>query len=1227
MSAGKRKRICMAFLLVLILYSSFLSIFRFPAEVKAETSNFTPSSQSNPAYYGSSSGSNSWSDPSSATTEFDATGYSQLQTDNGDEASTSATAKALTFGSKRYANVAHRFTFNVSGYLIENFTVRWNGYYQYSGSGSYQVEVAKLMIKNQSSNTWIEIDILSQSEQWINYTVTSDIDDYISGDGVIEFGCILVGKAQYLGTTSSITVTLYTDVAQLEVAVLSLAVTNVSPANNTISEADGSLVFSAYWQSQQASLDSYIFSYSVNGAWINETYSFPAGVTEAWSNITKPSDWYDGEWIHWKIYANNTNGNWAVTEERVVFNWEDMIPPSRYIDGLNLIRGNSHIYYNGAKPVIYVTYINTSFWPEPMYQVRCFDLEAQEWVGPFNISAAPQADIHYLPSISVLPDGRLIILYSYYTPLKFRISTYSADTESNLTKLCSNWGKEYSVQARYSPNCFCYPDPVRFDDRLLVFGRDGTSASANWAYFRWADNDYVYSYVASYDNTTYTGEWEFNGTSPYVDELYKVNNGSIKCNVAGSIGKFTFRKGWAETVSDVYLEILCEKTGSYVGAKIYTNLNTTRLSPNEGSPTWLLWKLTGKTWNDTLIISTEGIDKIGSTKIIIYSVRLKLKIKGFSPAHAFLYTDESMYMTARKFDDKVIVYGIKYVFKQGLYNLHFVYSDDKGLTWKLVNGTQIDMPINLEDIKIIDKGSGNYSVIGAGCIIYENKPIFMSALRTYYIKNWTSTLEISYYNTTLGNNGSWYTVNATLENGNPLEVWESHFPSILMLDSYYNRPSIWYSDRDKILKLVALPNNFTKFRVVYTDSGFLSTEGAFNLIQDSPEAYEVAGPNCKLILGYLQVGEYDQEMVTGTAYGCKFTAKQSGYFTSCRLYQSPYNPAETEYIDIKVAIYDSNYNLLATSTQTTWVSGATFYGWGYEITFPNPPYLIENETYWAVWKVNAGAGTVRYSYTTGETNQTMHFPNGFNEAFPSQINISQATFYDRKVSFYGGEIRLVVRGLGHDPYSTIASNIGVSGELKPENTVTFHAFWTDQSYLDYAVFYWNASGSLSQNGTLDWADDPVQAWSNFTRVLPDQYGITIAWYIVAYDIYGNSGNTSIQYLHLSINLTVDLGETLHFSGGGGYSRALLLSFSGDTYSSALIVRRVGLCIKISDSAIISENGLAFKEFMLLLTETAAFTGSMHVWRERLIVMMDACSATDMNSKHGEAYGFHGGCEA
>jgi len=63
---------------------------------------------------------------------------------------------------------------------------------------------------------------------------------------------------------------------------------------------------------------------------------------------------------------------------------------------------------------------------------------------------------------------------------------------------------------------------------------------------------------------------------------------------------------------------------------------------------------------------------------------------------------------------------------------------------------------------------------------------------------------------------------------------------------------------------------------------------------------------------------------------------------------------------------------------------------------------------------------------------------------------------------------------------------------------------------------------MQLNGTLSFTGNPTEDWSNFTRELPFQE-ITIAWYIEANDTLDNWGNTSLQYLDITLYTSLAVG--------------------------------------------------------------------------------------------------------
>jgi len=727
------------------------------------------------------------------------------------------------------------------------------------------------------------------------------------------------------------------------------------------------------------------------------------------------------------------------------------------------------------------------------------------------------------------------VAFGYASSLGFKISKYSAKTETNLTKLLTNWENVVWLSPRWTGQ-FSYPEIINFNDTLLIFGRDGSSSAGNWTYYRWVEKEYVYAYPDYFDNTTYTGTWQFYGSNPYIAEINRIDNGHIisPSSEQGTIGNWTFTKGYAEQIYDVWLEINCSApSGSGLG--IRTNLNDTWQVPST-SPSWLKWKVSAD-WNSELQIETSY-----TYEITIYQVRLKLNITGFSPPYAFLWTTQSMYMYSEKAGDKIFVYGRQNAYMVGTYNLYFLYSEDKGLTWKLANGTTLQMPILLNHTLIYEVGGTNgvrcYTI---GAILYQNSPILAIYLFNRDYKNIKYPIQIVYYNNTLGSQGTFFAANATFENGTLITAAERDERKYFLLDSYYQRPSLWLYYNNSLLKLVALPHNITSFRIIYQDAGF--PLGYLWPIRDSPEAYEIVSDNLECLLGWYDVGSGEETMANTIAYGSNFTATESGYIDAINIYVSPITAGESAYIYMQAAIYNSTFHLLASSDNIKIVTGRTYYGWSPSVTFPNPPYIEQGETYWIIFKIDE-SNKIKYSYETTTINQTIHFYTNWSDPWPTKLNETDLTYYTRKISIIAGQTLIIVRGLGHDVWATVPTHVGVEGTAKPNQTVIFHAYWTDNSHLDYAKFYWNASGQMQINGSIQFSG-VTEAWSNFTRTLPNQYGITIAWYIVAYDIYGNYGNTTVQYLSLGefyeVNATLQVNVGFTGSFGANFINLLDLS--------------------------------------------------------------------------------------
>ena len=86
--------------------------------------------------------------------------------------------------------------------------------------------------------------------------------------------------------------------------------------NSTNSTIVGTPVLHSLKWTDNRGLSGYIFSFdNCTGTFVNDTWVAWSGVpTEAWSNVTKVINDTVGCTIRWKVYANDTSNNWAVSD-------------------------------------------------------------------------------------------------------------------------------------------------------------------------------------------------------------------------------------------------------------------------------------------------------------------------------------------------------------------------------------------------------------------------------------------------------------------------------------------------------------------------------------------------------------------------------------------------------------------------------------------------------------------------------------------------------------------------------------------------------------------------------------------------------------------------------------------------------------------------------------------------------------------------------------------------
>lgn len=138
--------------------------------------------------------------------------------------------------------------------------------------------------------------------------------------------------------------------------------------------------------------------------------------------------------------------------------------------------GGTAAYYAGASTAIYYAVLNAT---STKFIAKAYNISTQTWTNNIVIGDAPHADPHYSPSISMFPNGSVVIFYGYTSDITYRYTTQSALVQKNQTSLLSSWSAETVMLIQYGAS---YSHAIFWNDRLLLFYRKGDSYSGQWAY-------------------------------------------------------------------------------------------------------------------------------------------------------------------------------------------------------------------------------------------------------------------------------------------------------------------------------------------------------------------------------------------------------------------------------------------------------------------------------------------------------------------------------------------------------------------------------------------------------------------------------------------------------------------------------------------------------------------------------------------------------------------------
>lgn len=921
-----------------------------------------------------------------------------------------------------------------------------------------------------------------------------------------------------------------------------------SPANNTQTKTHNETInIAANWTSSNT-LNNYQFNWknsSVgtwnNGSWINFGASTWSNTSFTPNDTTTTCNYY-----YWEVIANDTTNSQGCTGLYQFYNIETRPSGGTFDVGDYMQTGGSQAYFNGTSggglECLYIGYMNSSstVWN---YSLRVFEFSNRTWYD-FTMEQVYSADGHFRPSISVLPDGRLVYVYGRdsYVPLTIKVSSNNASTESNLTKLCTEWSSYTSDNAKIYPiwqSITSYPWMVKTNNTVVLFGRDGDAEAGNYTYWRWVDKSWGYIQIKSHTLISLVGA-QMVGEEPCFDEFnssyvrfYGPSNGEAE--------HWTFTDAYFDQYyGNVTLELLCNKTSS--GNLLVPSINngtgwTQFLNPTPTIPTgplaWVSWNVTAsfgdssplQTASCQLRLNTSSMGP--SDQIFVYAARLKVNMTGFESARRWLYTaaKQAPYVEYPNYANDTLfapfkIRGVVANQTELRKDLYLLYSQDSGVSWRFSNGSVANFPIKGEDCLV--SAVGYYPATTIAGLTKENQ-LFVP----FSMQNWTQDWQyprIALYSATLGNVGTYTVYNLTC---NDQVLWSRQYfgasAPIFQIDPYYKRLAFWYSSNYtnyRLAKYVCSPSNYTDVLCVWNDTVDTYRELiAGDNIQDSPTFYD------SIMQRLMECVGEDEKQATQTAItqltmvACQFTVNFTGRIDFITYYIN--STGETVYGCS--GIYNSSGYLMGNSTQTQIIdhSGAW---WAYNENFGTGINVTQNETCYLAFIIGGFATNknVSYAYKNSVTiNQTWTKYVGSYD-FPSSLDFSSGTYLNQTVSLFAIHKIHQCKGFGLPPTLTlVGSNNTIGGEL-----TLFYGYAQSGVNLYLAQFYWNYTGTTQQNGTLTLTT--TDEWCNFTRTIP-QFRQRLTWFIVIYDILENVGNTSEQYVDIAANVTIAFTETASLS--------------------------------------------------------------------------------------------------
>jgi len=927
------------------------------------------------------------------------------------------------------------------------------------------------------------------------------------------------------------------------------------------------------WGAGTGYLNAMMFGCNATGAWVNATsWTFLGNnTTVMWINATFTPVEGGPNTISWTMWINNTYGVYNNTGTRSFYQWKDNQEINNKLFGQTGGGCNGGIFYAGAKHAIYVVYQNSSLSPWHYY-AKAYDLNESAWTTEIDMGICTDetgegvSDGHWTPNISVLPNGHLIYFTSYYTPFYYRLSTYDADDETNLTKLLSSWGSQTCIEWTPSDE-WCYPEPLRWSDSMFIMARYGTSFLGHIGYLRWCEDNELYLYCDGND-TTYK-QWNFTGDQPYLDDSFAnwINTSASLVNA----GWFTFadlpgnfNNSCPYSEFSAYLELYLNRSISTgeTSAKILAPYNSYDV-PSVSSPGWVSIDISSHVNTLAMVNSTKVyFAHYGTEMFSMSKARLKIVYEGWSNLTVLARSNSTenadcLYSHVSKSGDNVLLSFINSSMAGGDTDLYFLYSPDKGETWKTVNGTAF--PIGT-DISVIRRSYADAKIANLSKRVRSDSPMLdennLPIVMFHDAPNENGRYSgwkyrIAQYSASLGTSGTWTVSDCVDQNGASIgysenTIWGGTLADQTFMDPYFARPAFWTSGNQTnyhVSKYIRDIGNTTRFIAIDSDIAG-EIEHYSYLIEDTLQAYEVVYHEEQWdVLGHPTAETNLQVMVTKT-YFSKFRANLTCTLDIVQAYANVTDKSQDP--QYRFVLYDSNWNLVSYTALGQEASESYIFAWLAKQSWATTATVTAGEYYWLGCEEENVGGQLCLAYRQNTAPTGIMVNNSFTmtaiygQTVPaSSISANTKTYENRTYCLISYPVWFGVRGVGIDEYEMAFNSTSVNTTLYGQ-PCRFTTNVTDLSGVSMVNVRTNNTGSWV-NTTWYSASSAVNYVVQHNFTLYNVEATPIGFQVYANDTYNNGELAPLFQFVTGKNYTITTTETLSVSESSDLDKIVVFS--------------------------------------------------------------------------------------